>query len=460
MSEKNAMMDSSPLIKINSSNNEFKCICKIEIKNDQNKEFGSGFFIKLEKNKKPLYCLMTNEHIISRDIINKNGEITIFYNNEEEKRLIQLNKERFIKDYSDINIDATIVEILDKDNINKNYFISPKYYYHYYDYKEMENNNIYIPQFPKGQKLHISEGKIKNVNKNTIEFSHLSSTLKGSSGSPIFLTYTSDIIGIHKGCLEGNENCGDFIWPIIFSLKDEIKIINLYKNGDYYMGETFNGLPHGKGNIYYKSNNIKFNGNFKNGKWYGKGIKYNENGDIIYNGNYVNDKADGQGTYYFDNKEYFIGQFKNGVKHGKGIYFSKDNHPKLVGYFENDKYVGPDKYKYENGDYYIGKLINGFPPSKGKIYNKDNNLKYEGDLVNGIPEGKGMSFYENGNIYYIGDFVKGKPEGKGKKYHNNNKIKYDGDWLNGLRHGKGKEYDKNGNKIYDGSFREGVFIGN
>ena len=63
--------------------------------------------------------------------------------------------------------------------------------------------------------------------------------------------------------------------------------LNLYKNGDYYIGDAFNGLPHGKGKIFYKSNNIKFNGNFKNGKWYGKGIKYNENGDIIYNVNYT-----------------------------------------------------------------------------------------------------------------------------------------------------------------------------
>ena len=127
------MIKCSPLISIKSSYNEFECFCKIEINKNQNKEFGSGFFIKLEKNKKPLYFLMTNEHIISKEIINKKGEITIFYNNEEEKRLIQLNKERFIKDYSDINIDATIVEILDKDNINKNYFISPKYYDNNFD---------------------------------------------------------------------------------------------------------------------------------------------------------------------------------------------------------------------------------------------------------------------------------------------------------------------------------------
>ena len=464
---KEVFIHNSPLVPINSSYNEFKYICKIEINiDDNNIKNGSGFFIKLEKNNKPLYCLMSNEHIISRDIINKNGEIKIIYNNEENIRQIKLTKDRFIKDYKDIGIDATIVEILNKDNINKDYFISPKYYDINYDYKELEDKNIYIPQFPKCKNTHISIGKIKTVNQNCIEFSHLASTKCGSSGSPILIYGTSDIIGIHKSGICGNDvnnnqNLGDFIWPIILSLKDNIIITNINNNGYYYIGEAFNGLPHGKGKIYYKNNHLKFNGNFEKGKCNGKGIKYNENGEKIYEGNYINDIVDGQGIYYFNNGEYYIGEFKNGVKQGKGIIYSpKNNHKKLEGYFEKDKYVGPDKYIYENGDYYIGKLINGFPSPKGNIYNKNNNLKYKGDLVNGIPEGKGMSFYENGSILYIGDFVHGKPEGKGIKYHKNNKIKYDGDWLNGSRHGKGKEYDKNGNKIYEGFFKEGVFIGN
>ena len=463
---KEVLVNNSPLVPINPSYNEFKYICKIEINTDNKIYFGSGFFIKLDKNNKPLFCLMSNEHIIKRHIINKNGEIKIIYNNEENIRLIKLTQDRFIKDYSDIGIDATIVEILDKDNINKDYFISPMYYDNQYDYKELVNKNIYIPQFPGGENAYISIGKIKTINQNCIEFSHSASTKKGSSGSPILLCNTLFVIGIHKCAkcendVNNNRNLGDFIWPIIISLKDNNKIININNNGDYYIGEAFNGLAHGKGKIFNKNNQLKFIGNFTKGKCNGKGIKYNEKGDKIYEGNYINDIVDGQGIYYFNNGDYYVGEFKRGIKQGKGIIYSpKNNNKKLEGYFENDKYIGPDKYLYENGDYYIGKLINGIPPSKGNIYNKNNNLKYKGDLVNGIPEGKGISFYENGNVLYMGDFVHGKYEGKGKKYHINNNLKYDGDWLNGLRHGKGKEYDKNCNKIYEGFFKEGVFIGN
>ena len=460
----NEKKGNSSIIPINFLYNEFKYICKIEINIDKNIiQFGSGFFIKLEKDNKPLYCLMSNEHIISRDIINKNGKISIIYNNEEEITQINLTKDRFIKDYKDIGIDATIVKILNKDNINKDFFLSPKYYDINYNYKELENKNIYIPQFPKGKNLHLSEGKLKKINQNYFEFSHLANTQKGSSGSPILIYGTSDIIGIHIGYENDpnkNNKIGCFIWPIILTLKKNIKIIDINKNRYYYIGETINGVPNGKVKIFDKNNyHLIFDGHFKNGKSEGEGTKYNEEGDIIYYGNYLNGNVDGQGIYYFKNGQYYIGEFKNGVKHGKGIYFTKDHQKELEGYFQNDKYAGPDKYIYENGDYFIGELINGLPSLKGKIYNKNEKLKYEGDLVNGIPEGKGMSFYENGTILYIGDFVNGKPEGLGEKYDRNNKLKYEGDWLNGLRHGKGKEYDENGNKIQEGFFIEDTFIG-
>ena len=453
--------ENSSIIPIKFFYDEFKYICKIEININNQLKFGSGFFLKLEKNNKSLYCLMSNEHIISSDIINQNGKIKIIYNNEKSVTQIKLTKDRFIKDYKDIGIDATIVEILNKDKINKNYFKSPKLNNNNYDYKKLENKDIYIPQFPKGKNPHLSEGKLKKVNQNYFEFTHLASTKSGSSGSPILLYGTSDIIGIHRGC-DNDENknnkIGYFIWPIILSLKDNITIVNINDKGDYYIGEVFNGLPNGKGKIFDKNNQLIFDGHFKNGKWDGEGKKYDEEGNLIFCGNYVNANADGQGIYYFKNGKYFIGEFKNGVKHGKGIYFSKDNQKELEGYFQNDKFSGPDKYIYENGDYFIGELINGLP-LKGQLYTKHEKIKYEGDFVNGIPEGKGMSFYENGNILYIGDFVNGKSEGNGEKYSPNNKLKYEGDWLNGLRHGKGKEYDENGNTIYEGFFIEDTYIG-
>ena len=42
-----------------------KSICKIRTPN----EVGTGFLIKLYKENKPFYCLMTNEHLINKETI-------------------------------------------------------------------------------------------------------------------------------------------------------------------------------------------------------------------------------------------------------------------------------------------------------------------------------------------------------------------------------------------------------
>ena len=74
---------------------------------------------------------------------------------------------------------------------------------------------VYIPQFQGGGNLNYSTGRIKSVNEFLYEFSHLSSTEVGSSGSPIFLENSSLVIGIHKqGNMIKNENYGNFLYPI------------------------------------------------------------------------------------------------------------------------------------------------------------------------------------------------------------------------------------------------------
>ena len=74
------------------------------------------------------------------------------------------------------------------------------------------NQKIYIPQYPEGNKLSVSEGKIIKINDSN-ELVYDASTEDGSSGSPIFLKNTTEVIGIHK---EGNthtrkENYGTLI---------------------------------------------------------------------------------------------------------------------------------------------------------------------------------------------------------------------------------------------------------
>ena len=171
-------------------------------------ECGTGFLIRLFKDGKELYCLMSNEHVIKEAMIGSKETINVDY--KFETKLIQVkldSNERFIK--YDSSLDFTVVEV--GDLIKQKYFLFP-------NIKNIDyiNKDIYIPQFPKGNKLSFSEGKIIKINDSN-ELVYDASTEDGSSGSPILLKNTTEVIGIHK---EGNthtrkENYGTLINSII-----------------------------------------------------------------------------------------------------------------------------------------------------------------------------------------------------------------------------------------------------
>ena len=95
-----------------------KSVCKIIYQN----QVGTGFFIKLYKGDKELLCLMTNEHVIRKEMIESKEIIDVKYNYEKKWMKIKLDeKERFI--LYNKEMDITIVEI--KDKIKDKYFLLP-----------------------------------------------------------------------------------------------------------------------------------------------------------------------------------------------------------------------------------------------------------------------------------------------------------------------------------------------
>jgi len=116
-------------------------ICKLEIKiNEREIVKGTGFLIKLNiDNNEYKYFLVTNEHVIKREYIEEKKLIDIKYDNTFENISIKLDRyERILNTYENI-IDLTIIEILQKDNINEAYFLLPNY-----EYNGEKNNQIYI----------------------------------------------------------------------------------------------------------------------------------------------------------------------------------------------------------------------------------------------------------------------------------------------------------------------------
>ena len=116
-------------------------------------------------------------------MIENNDTIYVYYDNEFENLEIKLKEnERYIRTFKDMKIDATIVQIIPKDKVYENYFLSPDL--DYLDKKGLIGKQIYIPQYPSNQKLKNARGIISGINNN--EFVHLTSTEPCSSGSPIF----------------------------------------------------------------------------------------------------------------------------------------------------------------------------------------------------------------------------------------------------------------------------------
>ena len=100
-------------------NQVLKSICKISIQNGENNIIGTGFFIKIFITDIPYNYLMANAHLITDEIVDSQKEIEIYYDYETKNNSIILNnEEREINEYNTNNLDITIIQILDSDNID------------------------------------------------------------------------------------------------------------------------------------------------------------------------------------------------------------------------------------------------------------------------------------------------------------------------------------------------------
>ena len=188
---------------------------------------GTGFFCKLPYKSALIPFLITNNHVLKSEDIEKNKDIKISINNGEVLKNIRIDESRIVLTNKDL--DFTLIEIKqNKDNINiKNFLEIDEIFKIEEKFSKVMyvKKSIYAIHYPKDDQVAVSYGLLSQINEKDIF--HLCSTEVGSSGAPILSLKSFKVIGIHYGYKPKRQyNLGTFIKPIIFELNN----YNQYNN--------------------------------------------------------------------------------------------------------------------------------------------------------------------------------------------------------------------------------------
>ena len=210
-------------------------MCKIYYEDEKgNKGKGSGFFCQINLDFPIKYALFTNNHVLNELNLEIGNTIyfeyfskSIFSNScSLVKKQIKITENR--KVFTNKELDYTCIELFKADGIVDFFKIEPKIFK--YDLNNLNNNDIFILQFPNGNDLSFSNGKIVSINHNIIK--HSASTESGSSGSPIIRRCKENyIVGLHFGFLKNKKyNLATTFDSIIDDINEQLKKINLIPN--------------------------------------------------------------------------------------------------------------------------------------------------------------------------------------------------------------------------------------
>ena len=232
-----------------------KSVCKIEFEDEKgNKGKGSGFFCEINLDIPIKYALFTNNHVLNESEIEIGNTIYFEYISKSilgeklNKKQIKITENR--KVFTNEELDYTCIELFQTDGIVDYFKIDPKIFK--FDLNNLNNNDIFILQFPNGNDLSFSNGKILSIVDDIIK--HNASTETGSSGSPIIRRSKGNyIIGIHYGFKKNRKyNLGTTFNSIYDDIKKKLKETKLLpnKNGN-------NKDNNNKYNIFEKEKNDK-----------------------------------------------------------------------------------------------------------------------------------------------------------------------------------------------------------
>ncbi|WP_069649763.1 hypothetical protein [Caloranaerobacter ferrireducens] len=125
---------------------------------------------------------------------------------------------------------------------------------------------------------------------------------------------------------------------------------NYYDSKVYYSGEMKDGLPHGKGKLYWEDGTLLYEGEFKEGEVTGVGKSYFLTGGVSQIGNWKNGILDGKVVTYYENGQIcYDGYYKDGMPHGYGISYYEDGSLEYDGEWDEGYAIDGKIFRLEDG---------------------------------------------------------------------------------------------------------------
>jgi len=210
-----------------------KSMCKISFETEKGeKGKGSGFFCEIDKF--PIkYALFTNNHVLNESNIEIGSKIHFEYlefhksllknsSYKSSKKEIKITQNR--KVFTNKELDYTCIELFESDGIKDFFKVEPKIFK---DKNNLKGNDIFILQFPNGNDISFSYGKILKIQEKNNIILHSASTDHGSSGSPIIRRGEDNyIVGLHYGGVENKFNLATIFDSILNNIKEQLNEIN------------------------------------------------------------------------------------------------------------------------------------------------------------------------------------------------------------------------------------------
>ncbi|BAO75080.1 TonB family protein [Winogradskyella sp. PG-2] len=210
--------------------------------------------------------------------------------------------------------------------------------------------------------------------------------------------------------------------------------------------------PDGPFKDYYKTGELKVEGQHKNNKRVGAWIAYHKNGQISSTFSYTNGKMDFEGTSFYENGVVRRkGVKENGIIVIRGYYESGKlfyERARKSGYYKEFREDGSLKVEANYLDYELY--------GKWRQYDVQSQLEWSVSYEKGSRNGIYESFYPNGKLKLKGIILKDKKQGEEKRFNENGNLLWKGAYTNNEFSKTWIKYDANGKKIKKIKVSKGV----